>query len=207
MADVEIVDFGGQLTDLLRRICEDELNVSDVEIVPADEYDEARNSEAVILSGSPRSVDDENVPYVELEEIGSPIMGVCFGLQYIADFEGGQVGEKSPQYGNPFIKVEDEGLLFEGVLEEGEESQVLMSHGDSVLEIPPGYQVTARSSIPTSEGYKDVVAAIENDEEEVYAVQFHPEAVQTVKGPEIVANFLGKADIGYELDVDEHRIS
>lgn len=197
MAETAVVDFGGQLTDLIRRVCEEDLNYRDVEVIDY-EYFSYGDYESVILSGGPRSVSEDGYSF-DLDSLNCPALGICYGHQLIAHEKGGEVVEgEGSQYGNPFIEVTQESQLFESVLEEGESSQVLMSHKDTVEEVPEGFEVTALSESVGHE--KEIIAAMENPGEQLYGVQFHPEAIQTVKGPEIIANFLETAGIDTELE-------
>ena len=137
----------------------------------------------IILSGGPRSVNDADAPRVDpgLFDLGVPILGICYGLQLITKSKGGRVERLGmAEYGGRPLKVVKRSRLFSGI---PEESACWMSHGDSVVEAPEGFEVTATSpNMP--------VAALENAQSGLYGVQFHPEVRHTEHGQEVLKNFL-----------------
>ncbi|HEX9166147.1 MAG TPA: glutamine-hydrolyzing GMP synthase, partial [Gemmatimonadales bacterium] len=145
---------------------------------------EAWKPRGIILSGGPNSVYDEGAPLAprELLDLGVPVLGLCYGMQLIAQLSGGKVvpaGRR--EYGRAPVKIAH-GQLFSGFAP-GEETIVWMSHGDHVEEPPPGFHVTASSpNCP--------VAGFEHDRLPIFGVQFHPEVSHTPRGGEILANFL-----------------
>ena len=186
---IVIVDFGSQYTQLIARKIR-ELNVY-CEIVPFNNFTKScidSDSETVvkglILSGSPRSVRENDAPRIDLDGIKGkmPLLGICYGAQYLAQFFGGNV-EKCPQreYGRAIIKVTDaEDELMKGV---GEESQVWMSHGDSITSLPDNYVITASTgNLP--------VAAYRIGGEQTWGLQFHPEVHHSTEGVKILGNFV-----------------
>lgn len=182
-----ILDFGSQYTQLIARRTR-ELNVYS-EIVPFNKIPEIDDSiKAIILSGSPFSVLEENALQVELDKIigKKPLLGVCYGAQYLANYFGGNVqrSEKreygkaslnAPLFDDPFFKGISEG------------SQIWMSHGDTITEIPEQFELLAGTeSIPVA-AFKSKEGAFD---EPVYAIQFHPEVTHSLEGKDILSNFL-----------------
>lgn len=145
----------------------------------------AANPSGLILSGGPRSVNDPDAPSVDpgIFDLGVPVLGICYGLQLMAKLRGGKVARTHmAEYGGTSVSVREPGLLF---AELPSEMSCWMSHGDSVIEVPKGFCVTA-----ASEGLP--VAAMEDRQARLYGVQFHPEVKHTVFGLEILKNFLYK---------------
>ncbi|MBL8694711.1 MAG: glutamine-hydrolyzing GMP synthase [Planctomycetes bacterium] len=182
---VLVVDFGSQLTQLLARRLREEQVYCEV-TTPSKAIEEARRTQAkaLILSGGPASVYDADAPKAsrELVELGIPILGVCYGMQWMAHTLGGQVVPSSHrEYGRAEIRAEGGGgKLLAGV---GETTVVWMSHGDRVERLPEGFVVYARSA--------SCPAAVAGDPaRKLYAVQFHPEVTHTVEGRQILRNFL-----------------
>jgi len=137
-----------------------------------------------VLSGGPASVYGEDVPTAspELLHLGIPVLGVCYGMQLVAQLEGGVVKHGRREYGRAEITVLEADEILEGFAP-GERTTVWMSHGDHVDEPPPGYQTLAStSSLP--------VAAFRAADRPIYGVQFHPEVAHTVRGEEMISNFL-----------------
>lgn len=183
---VLIIDFGSQVTQLIaRRVRECGVYC---EIHPFTTFAskiDALNPQAVILSGSPHSVVDAG-PTVEkaLFERGLPIFGICYGEQLMCDLLGGKVESgHHREFGRAEITLKAESRLFKGLGRVGDKEIVWMSHGDRVTAIPEGFEVIA-----TSEGAP--FAAIADEARRFYAVQFHPEVVHTVRGTQMIRNFL-----------------
>jgi len=180
---VFILDFGGQYTQLIARRVR-ELGVYS-EIVPfnisAQEL-ERRNPRGLILSGGPSSVYDEGAPHPDraVIEVGVPVLGICYGVQLMAHFLGGEVKPSNRrEYGQAEIEVTGESELLAGlpfVL------KVWMSHGDYVSRPPEGFAVTAATEA--------AIGAVEDPRRKLYGVQFHPEVAHTSQGKEILRNFL-----------------
>jgi GMP synthase (glutamine-hydrolysing) len=178
-----ILDFGSQYTQLIGRRVR-ELNVY-CEIHPFNHYPEIDNSvKGVILSGSPYSVRDENGPRIDLSKIKGkfPLLGVCYGAQYLAHFFGGEVAASdSREYGRANLRVVDKAsTLLQGI---SENSQVWMSHGDSIVNMPEDYKIIASTGDVENAAFK--IAG-----ENTWAIQFHPEVYHTVEGTKILENFL-----------------
>jgi len=181
---VVVLDFGGQYTQLIARRVRD-ARVFSVVLPPNAPPQEIRkwNPRGVILSGGPQSVYEEGAPEPApgLLELGVPILGLCYGMQWIAHAEGGEVlGGKGREYGRTSARVSGESALFRGL----EETQtVWMSHGDSLTKPPPLFRVIASTDGTEVAGFEDPARAI-------YALQFHPEVRHTEHGTEILQNFL-----------------
>jgi GMP synthase (glutamine-hydrolysing) len=183
MEKIIILDFGSQVTQLIGRRLR-ELNVY-CEIYPYNKIPALDSSvKGVILSGSPFSVRDEKAPHPDLSAIKGhfPLLGICYGAQYLAYSGGGEVNASlAREYGRAMLQVvEKDCPLLKGV---PEHSQVWMSHGDSIARLPQGGVVIASTA--------DVVnAAYRIEGEKTYAVQFHPEVFHTTEGSRMLANFV-----------------
>jgi GMP synthase (glutamine-hydrolysing) len=178
-----ILDFGSQYTQLIARRVR-ELNIY-CEIHPFNAVPKKDESiKGYILSGSPSSVRDANAPAPELTHIKGklPILGVCYGAQYLAHNFGGEVlPSKTREYGRANLMfVDTKNALFEGI---SKDTQVWMSHGDTIARIPDNYKIIAST--------RDVkVGAYKIEEEETYGIQFHPEVYHTTEGLKIIRNFV-----------------
>jgi GMP synthase (glutamine-hydrolysing) len=180
-----IIDFGSQYTQLIaRRVREAhvycEIHPPSRTVAWIGEW----NPKGIILSGGPNSVYGDNVPTADaaLLDLGTPVLGLCYGMQVLAHLSGGNVTRASRrEYGRASVTVEG-GRLFRG-FGRGEETPVWMSHGDHVDVAPPGYRVTASSD-------NSPVAAFEHTRRPLFGVQFHPEVAHTPRGGEILSNFL-----------------
>lgn len=179
-----ILDFGSQYTQLIARKIR-ELNVY-CEIHPFNvSLDFVKNfgAKALILSGGPCSVYEEDSPSVskEIFDMNLPILGICYGMQLICQLFGGKVEKASKkEFGQHSMNVIKPGLLFKDI---SSETKVLMSHGDSVVCIPQDY-------IHTAESTNTHFCAMEHIEKQIYGIQFHPEVVHTVEGEQMFKNFL-----------------
>ena len=177
-----ILDFGSQVTQLIGRRLR-ELNVY-CEIHPYNKIPAiGDNVKGVILSGSPYSVRDAQAPYVDLTGIKGklPLLGICYGAQFIAQHFGGEVkGSVAREYGRAQLHLLDlSSPMWRGV---DDDSQVWMSHGDTITKLPENARVIASTD--------DVFfAAYKIDGEETYAVQFHPEVFHTEDGKQMLENF------------------
>ncbi|MBO4842442.1 MAG: glutamine-hydrolyzing GMP synthase [Bacteroidales bacterium] len=176
-----ILDFGSQVTQLIGRRLR-ELNVY-CEIYPFNKIPVLDESvKGVILSGSPCSVRDANAPQVDLSLFRGrlPLLGICYGAQYMAHTGGGKVeASNTREYGRAMLKVVADSPLLKGV---SKETQVWMSHGDSISALPAGAQVIASTADVTN-------AAFQFAGEPTFAVQFHPEVYHTAEGSRMLANF------------------
>jgi GMP synthase (glutamine-hydrolysing) len=180
---VIILDFGGQYTQLIARRVR-ELGVYS-EIVPFNtsvEEIRRRRPRGIILSGGPSSVYDKDAPHPDRSviQMGVPTLGICYGVQLMAHFLGGEVRPSSRrEYGQAEIEMKPESLLLAGL---PERISVWMSHGDYVSRPPEGFRVTAVTDA--------AIGAVEDSERNLYGVQFHPEVAHTPQGKQILRNFL-----------------
>lgn len=178
-----ILDFGSQYTQLIARRVR-ELNVY-CEIHPFNHFPEpGKDVMGVILSGSPWSVRDEKAPFPDLEEIKGriPLLGVCYGAQYLTHMYGGEVlPSNTREYGRAkLVSADPSDPLFKGVTPG---SQVWMSHGDTIVRIPENYIITGST--------EDVrVAAFRIEGEQTWGIQFHPEVYHTIEGSAMLGNFV-----------------
>ena len=182
MDKILILDFGSQVTQLIGRRLR-ELNVF-CEIFPYNKVPALDGSvKGIILSGSPCSVRDANAPQLDLTPFKGrlPLLGICYGAQYLASRYGGQVeGALAREYGRAMLDiVRTDSPLFKGV---SLHSQVWMSHGDTISRLPAGAEVVASTA-------EVVNAAFQIAGEPTYAVQFHPEVFHTTEGSQMLANF------------------
>jgi GMP synthase (glutamine-hydrolysing) len=178
-----ILDFGGQYTQLIARRVR-EARVFSVVLPPdASREDIARwNPSGIILSGGPQSVyeSDSPRPSGDLTVFGVPVLGLCYGMQWLAYVAGGEVANEGREYGRAVARIAPDSDLFAGL---ETEQTVWMNHGDSVVAPPEGFRVIAAT--PTTP-----LAGFENPERKIYAIQFHPEVRHTVHGTQIIENFL-----------------
>lgn len=178
-----ILDFGSQTTQLIgRRIRE--LNVY-CEIVPYNKFPQGDDSvKGVILSGSPFSVYDESAFKVDLSQLRGkyPILGICYGAQFISYSNGGKVEPAGTrEYGRAHLSTFDKNnVLFKGVREN---TQVWMSHGDTITAIPDNFRVIASTD-------KVKIAAYQAEGEKMWGVQFHPEVFHSEDGTQMLKNFV-----------------
>ena len=181
MDKILILDFGSQVTQLIGRRLR-ELNVF-CEIYPYNKVPALDASvKGVILSGSPCSVRQPNAPQVDVSTFKGrlPLLGICYGAQYLAHHFGGRVeASDTREYGHAMLTVTADSPLLKGV---SRQTQVWMSHGDSISALPEGAEVIASTA--------DVVnAAYQFKDEPTYAVQFHPEVYHTTEGSRMLENF------------------
>jgi GMP synthase (glutamine-hydrolysing) len=180
---IVVLDFGAQYSQLIARRIR-ELSVFSAVLPCNASLEEIRSYSPVgiILSGGPSSVYDKDAPVTDpgVFELGLPVLGICYGLQYMVHALGGKVRPADKrEYGH--AKVEIDGVqsrLFEGL---PKVLAVWMSHGDEAEQLPAGFQLTAKSP--------NAVAAIENAVRSMWAVQFHPEVHHTPLGKDILRNF------------------
>ncbi len=181
---VLVVDFGAQYAQLIARRVRECRVYS--EIVPHDispEEIRRRGAKALIFSGGPSSVYQEGAPrpHPEILSMGLPILGICYGHQLLARELGGRVEATGiREYGKTEMEVAGESALFDGL---PLHQTVWMSHGDTVVQAPSGFRVTATTA-------SSPVAAMEDPARGLYGVQFHPEVIHTPLGKEILKNFL-----------------
>lgn len=179
-----VLDFGGQYNQLIaRRVreCGVYCEVKSYK-TPIDEI-KAKNPKGIIFTGGPNSVYDENSPHIgkEIFELGVPVLGICYGCQLMAYTLGGKVSScVTSEYGKTETVYDNSSLLFKGL---PEKAISWMSHTDFVSEIPEGFKVSAHTA-------DCPVAAYENAEKKLYAVQFHPEVNHTENGCKMIDSFV-----------------
>ena len=179
-----VLDFGGQYNQLIaRRVRECSVYCEVHPYTISLEELKAKNPKGIILTGGPNRVFDPASPHYDpaLFDQGIPILGICYGAQLMAWSTGGTV-ETAPvsEYGKTETSIDRTGRLFGDV---AETTTVWMSHTDYISKAPEGFRVTAHTPVCP-------VAAMENDEKKLYAVQFHPEVTHTVEGTKILRSFV-----------------
>ena len=181
---VIVIDFGGQYNQLVARrvrecnvYCEIYSYKTDIEKI------KEMNPKGIILTGGPNSCYEADSPTYtkELFELGIPVLGLCYGAQLMMHVLGGKV-EKAPvrEYGKTEVFVKKDSPLFEGV---SESTICWMSHFDYISKTAPGFEICAHTA-------DCPVAAAENTEKNLYAIQFHPEVLHTVEGTKMLYNFV-----------------
>ncbi len=180
-----ILDFGSQYTQLIARAVR-EANVY-CEIIPFHKkFEFEPGLKGIILSGSPCSVNEENAPDVDVQQLITkvPVLGICYGAQLTAKRFGGLVAKSNKrEYGRAILERKKEDVLFNNV---DEKSQVWMSHSDTIKELPDGFELLADTeSIPVAAFKKNGTEA-----KALYGVQFHPEVYHSKEGKKILHNFL-----------------
>ncbi len=180
---IVVLDFGGQYTQLIaRRIREQEVFSA---ILPCTaSLDEIRALEPVgiVLSGGPSSVYDVDAPVCDPKvlELGVPVLGICYGMQWLTHVLGGKVTRADRrEYGPALLESEGESTLLKGL---PTQLKVWESHGDHVVGLPSGFKITGRTA--------NAIAAVEDPEKAFYGVEFHPEVNHTDRGTEILRNFI-----------------
>lgn len=179
-----IIDFGSQYNQLIaRRVREHhvycQIEPPDITIAAI----KALSPEGIILSGGPASIYSKGAPRVDegIFGLGIPILGICYGLQYMVDSLGGKViGSTKREYGFAELNVKRQKGIFSGV---DKKTQSWMSHGDSIGTLPDGFVITASTA-------NTKVAAAEDVNRNFYGLQFHPEVIHTQAGKKMLANFL-----------------
>jgi len=180
---IVVLDFGAQYSQLIARRIR-ELKIFSVVLPFNATLEEIRSYSPVgiILSGGPSSVYDHDAPHADKRvfDLGVPVLGICYGLQYMVHALGGKVRSASKrEYGHAKVEIqESDSQLFLGL---PHLLAVWMSHGDEAEELPAGFRLTAKTP--------NAVAAIENAERKMWAVQFHPEVHHTPLGTDILRNF------------------
>ncbi len=180
---IVILDFGSQFTQLIARRIREQ-NVFSVVLpctAPLDEI-KSYNPVGIILSGGPCSVYDSDAPPADEQvlHLGLPVLGICYGLQWMTHKLGGKVEPgNTREYGHAQVAISGDSLLFRGL---PAEMKVWMSHGDEARELPAGFKEVGRSST--------ALAAMEDPQRRYWAVQFHPEVHHTPMGTELLKNFV-----------------
>jgi len=186
-----ILDFGSQYTQLIARRVREigvfcEIRAFDI----SDEDVKSFAPKGIILSGGPESVTGDDTPRAPaiVFEMNIPVLGICYGMQTMADQLGGSVStSEEREFGYAEVAVEAEGQLLAGFSDRVSQGEnlldVWMSHGDKVTKLPDGFGLMA--STPSCP-----IAAIANDDKKFYGIQFHPEVTHTIKGQEILERFV-----------------
>jgi GMP synthase (glutamine-hydrolysing) len=210
LGGIVVLDFGGQYTQLIaRRIREQQVFSSILPCTSSLEEIRALEPVGIVLSGGPSSVYDAAAPKCDPQvlAIGVPVLGICYGLQWITRTLGGQVvAAEHREYGPMQLDITDASGLLKGL---PEKLRVWNSHGDHVLEVPSGFRVTGRTD--------NAISAVEDAERRIFAVEFHPEVKHTEGGDEILRNFVfricgaqanwsGSAFISETVDAIKRRV-
>lgn len=180
---VVILDFGSQYTHLIARRVRECGVYSEVMRFDADPGEVAVGTGAIVLSGGPSSIYDADAPRPDpsIFDLKIPVLGICYGMQAMSHALGGKVERgRTREYGPQGFAPANEHALFDGL---PATSQVWMSHGDEVLEPPPGFDVLGRSA-------DGKIAAIGSDERRLYGLQFHPEVIHTAHGTRLLENYV-----------------
>ncbi|MBS3759634.1 MAG: glutamine-hydrolyzing GMP synthase [Desulfobacterales bacterium] len=181
---VIVIDFGSQYSQLIARRVRECRVYCQIE-PPAVAIDTIRslNPEGIILSGGPASIYEKNSPKIDpaVFDLGIPVLGICYGMQFMIDTLGGKV-EKSAkrEYGFAELAIKTPAALFDGI---EQKTACWMSHGDSIVELPSDFFVTASTD-------NTDFAAVAAPRQKLYGLQFHPEVHHTRKGKQILKNFL-----------------
>ncbi len=180
---IVVLDFGAQYSQLIARRVREQHVFSAVLPCNSKIEDIRKYSPVgIILSGGPSSVYDHDAPPADprIFELGLPVLGICYGLQFMAHTLGGKVlAAERREYGHAQVELLDDSELFKGL---PRSLEVWMSHGDEAQELPPGFKLIAKSP--------NAVAGIEDAGRKLFAVQFHPEVRHTKLGTEILRNFV-----------------
>jgi GMP synthase (glutamine-hydrolysing) len=179
---IVVLDFGAQYSQLIARRIREQ-NVFSVVLPCTAPIDEIKSyaPAGIILSGGPSSVYDQDAPVADprVFSLGLPVLGICYGLQLMTHVLGGKVRPADKrEYGHATVEILDGSRLFTGL---PKLLSVWMSHGDEAMELPQGFRLIGQTP--------NAVAAIENPEKKMFAVQFHPEVHHTKLGTEILKNF------------------
>jgi GMP synthase (glutamine-hydrolysing) len=183
---VLILDFGSQVTQLIARRVREAGVYSEIHPYTLGLAQiRALDPSAIILSGGPASVHAKGSPkpVQEIFGLGVPMLGICYGMQLMAQLLGGAVRPaKSREYDHAVVDIKNDGPLFHRL---GARQKVWMSHGDHVDKLPKGFKVLARTAAS--------VAAMADEQRRFYALQFHPEVAHTERGMDMLRNFLFRA--------------
>ncbi len=180
---IVVLDFGGQYTQLIaRRVREQQVFSAVLPCTASIDEIRAQEPVGIILSGGPSSVYDAGAPVCDraVLELGVPVLGICYGMQWLSHTMGGKV-EKAErrEYGPAQLEIENGAALFRGI---PARMKAWSSHGDHVVALPDGFRVAGRTD--------NAVAALENTQAKIYGVQFHPEVNHTDRGTDILRNFI-----------------
>ena len=181
---IVVIDFGSQYNQLIARrvrecrvYCRIEPPGVDIETI------KSLKPDGIILSGGPSSIYEKNSPKIDptIFDLGIPILGICYGMQFMIDALGGTVKKAAKrEYGFAELNIKKPKSLFEKI---DPSTTCWMSHGDSISKLPKGFSITALTN-------NTPVAAAENMKKNLYGLQFHPEVEHTPKGKQMLRNFL-----------------
>jgi GMP synthase (glutamine-hydrolysing) len=182
-----ILDFGSQYTQLIARRVRECQVYSEIHShsIPLETV-KSLSPKGIILSGGPASVYEKKAPVCDpsIFRMGIPVLGICYGMQLMAQLLGGEVTRSDKrEYGKAKLTMNREGGLFKSLGRKGSRLVVWMSHGDAVKTLPPGFHAIAHSK-------NTPFAAVEDPQRRIYGLQFHPEVVHTQKGLDLIKNFL-----------------
>ncbi len=179
-----VIDFGSQFNQLIARRVREHKVYCQVE--PAQisiEKIKALNPEGIILSGGPSSIYEDNSPTIDkaLFDLGVPVLGICYGMHYMVHVLGGKIERaQKREYGFANLDIKGSCPLFKDM---GNSFQCWMSHGDSAIELPPGFEVTASTE-------NTAIAAIADHKRKFFGLQLHPEVEHSVNGSLMIRHFL-----------------
>lgn len=183
---VLIIDYGSQVTQLIaRRVREAGVYSEIVSCLDDASEIKKRKPGAIILSGGPASVNDAAAPALapEILEANVPVLGICYGMQLLAKTLGGKLERSATrEYGPALLQMTKNSPLWNN-LDQTEPAPVWMSHGDTVIEVPAGFQITGSTA-------NLKIAAMANEDRKIYGLQFHPEVHHSRDGQIILENFL-----------------
>jgi GMP synthase (glutamine-hydrolysing) len=180
---IVVLDFGGQYTQLIaRRIREQEVFSAILPCTASLAEIRAFEPVGIVLSGGPSSVYDADAPMCDpkILELGLPVLGICYGMQWLAHALGGEVERaQRREYGRADLDWEGDSALLKGL---PAKLKVWESHGDHVVGLPVGFRITGRTA--------NAIAAVENPQKKFYGVEFHPEVIHTDRGTDVLRNFI-----------------
>ncbi len=179
-----IIDFGSQYNQLIARRVRENHVFCRIE-PPSITLDAIKSlkPEGIILSGGPSSIYEKDSPKIDprIFQLGTPVLGICYGMQFMLDALGGVVQQsKRREYGLAWLKIKSRGRLFADV---EDETQCWMSHGDTVMDLPQDFEILASTA-------NTAIAAVKHATLPLYALQFHPEVAHTPQGNGMLRNFL-----------------
>jgi GMP synthase (glutamine-hydrolysing) len=180
---IVVLDFGGQYTQLIaRRIREQQVFSAVLPCTAKLKEIRALEPVGIVLSGGPSSVYDKDAPVCDPQvlQLGVPVLGICYGMQWLTHSLGGKVAPAARrEYGPAQLDLAGASKLFADI---PDHLKIWNSHGDHVVEVPAGFAITGRTD--------NAIAAVENTEKKFYGVEFHPEVNHTDRGTEILQNFI-----------------
>src|ERR1700723_2250198 len=180
---IVVLDFGGQYTQLIaRRIREQEVFSAVLPCTAKIEEVRAYEPVGIVLSGGPSSVYDADAPHCDPQvlQLGVPVLGICYGMQWMTHTLGGKVGKATrKEYGPAHLDITRESKIFRGC---GSRTKIWNRHGDHVIDLPAGFSITGKTD--------NAVASVEHAEKNFYGLEFHPEVNHTDRGTEMLQNFI-----------------